>query len=471
MQGRADQTSPGVWHGIATSRLIKFAPIHAVLIALVTALALWQDWQYDEVWTFNAVKDQSVADLLQYTHFTFANHQVVNSLYFKWLQETGCSHAFFFRLLSLLSFVVFLVANDRLLKILNLHRSLILLIAVAPYLVYFSLGRGYGPALASFSLAMLCLFRKSSNPGSLNGYGFIFFGVFSMLSIFSFLYGYMALLMIYLYRIRKTRRYVHLFVQVMLSITAMAYVYHAGSIVNESDPYIIGTDRLFRNGTLGSVLHWLTHVKGDSGFEGSKLLKIAFLSTACLTLLSAFKWRQKKDSSTSDEAMLLFALCAPLVFMVAAHLLFGAQYPLQRAVMYLVYLGLLLLAVATRHYTRLLHGIPVVLILLFSVFTNSHHFAELLLPSLKTALALTGDAPLLVMSHNPNVQHINQLHKIKAPTQLLQSSNDQQIQEWLGTRSTCYLLLPENAVNKFDLNVVEETNCRDGQVLIKHSRE
>jgi len=73
------------------------AEIFLFVIFLITILLFewFRDWEYDEAWTYLAVKGCSVWELITYSKFKFANNHALNSTYFWILQHLGITRPFF----------------------------------------------------------------------------------------------------------------------------------------------------------------------------------------------------------------------------------------------------------------------------------------------------------------------------------------------------------------------------------------
>ena len=139
-------------------------PLLAGSLLLLLALLLMAyraEWQYDEAWTYMGIANSSCKDIVTYTSFNLANNHVFNSLYFHWLQGMGAKAEIIYRIVSLLSYIVYCLFLYRLLEQQNpggRSRSSVVLLLL-PYMGFFALGRGYAPALAGFTAA--CWMRPS----------------------------------------------------------------------------------------------------------------------------------------------------------------------------------------------------------------------------------------------------------------------------------------------------------------------
>ena len=123
--------------------------------------AIYNDWIYDESTSYIGVINNSVWDIITYNKFKLANSHVINSLYFSLLQHGNITVVVYYRLLSLVGFLLFFIANTRILKLLKINSFYIIFLIIAPYLFYFTYGRGYALAIGSFAMALYYLLEYS----------------------------------------------------------------------------------------------------------------------------------------------------------------------------------------------------------------------------------------------------------------------------------------------------------------------
>lgn len=441
--------------------------VSTLLFAAALALAVFSDWQYDEAWTYNGVDGNSIWELLRYDHFQFANHQLLNSLYFKAIQALGASHVVHYRWLSLISLAVFIYANIKLFEEWGIRKALIAVVLISPLLIWFSLGRGYAPALAAFACALLFLVRFSRDPSLKNGYLFIASGMIAMLSIFSFVYVVAGLLAIYIWRNRHALRSVHFYIQLIAVLATIGYVYYAGSIINMADPYIIGADTLWYGGTLSSVAETFIGYRAWQSLEFRKVLKVGYLVLLCLPIVIAGAGDRRRRDFFRQASIPLFLILCSLTLMTLAHLVFGAKYPLGRAVIYLPYLLLLLsvLASASLNDSRLY--VTLVLLAVIGVLGNYSHLRELTRPSLSQILEHTRSQPLFVYSNNPNILLVNRLQGIHDEESITRFNTFKELRTDIGASGTnCFVLLPRELEDSIHLEVTSKMRCRDGNVLL-----
>jgi len=108
--------------------------------------ACYNDWIYDEASSYNGVLNNTVWELLTYSKFKLANSHVINSLYFRLLQHGHFTDVIYYRMLGLVGFVLFFIANLRILKLLKINNLYLIFLIVAPYffLLYLWPGLRFG---------------------------------------------------------------------------------------------------------------------------------------------------------------------------------------------------------------------------------------------------------------------------------------------------------------------------------------
>ncbi len=207
------------------------------MIAFIV-FALYNDWIYDETTSYNGVLNNSVWELLTYSKFKLANNHVINSLYFSLLQQGGVIDVVYYRLLSLVGFVLFFIANSKILRLLKINNFYIIFLIVAPYLFYFIYGRGYSLAIGCFAMSLFYLLKYSKDQQVKYEYLIVVFGAIATLSIFSFLYGFLSILVVFgIFKIKHLKN-IHTVLLTFLVLALLLYIYKVGKIVNANDPSI-----------------------------------------------------------------------------------------------------------------------------------------------------------------------------------------------------------------------------------------
>ncbi|MBS1584103.1 MAG: hypothetical protein JSS82_00945 [Bacteroidetes bacterium] len=305
--------------------------VSALIFLPVLFLALRAEWQYDEAWTYLSILHSRYKDIALYKEFRLANNHVINSLYFHWLQGLGARAEVFYRLVSLLSYATYCVFIYKLLQLQRYKWSNIsyLVLFLLPYMGFFALGRGYAPAIACF-VASLYYYRAFANSKTnFHLLLFVIFGCLSSLSLFSFAFPFIAMLVTLsltnLNYVLKPLRIVTL----LLALPVIAYVFYMGRIVNSYDQYIIGGNSLFRNGLLSSIISYLS-LSDMVSARVFLILKIIL----CLNMAAAAIVLMRRKTLCTEH---LIAIVTVLL-MIVSHLAFGSKYPMFRGLIYLVLL-------------------------------------------------------------------------------------------------------------------------------------
>ena len=102
------------------------------LIAFIF-FARYNDWVYDESTSYYGVLNNTFWELLTYSKFKLANNHLINSFYFSLLQQGHFIDVVYYRMLGLVGFFLFFIANSRILKLLKINNFYIIFLTVAPY--------------------------------------------------------------------------------------------------------------------------------------------------------------------------------------------------------------------------------------------------------------------------------------------------------------------------------------------------
>ena len=385
-------------------RLIYFYLIFIVPLLLIASM---HEWCYDEAWTYQEVIGNSLTDLVMYSKFKYANNHIVNSIYFKCLQIAGVSEVFYYRLVSIAGFSLFFYSIYSLLNIMKIGDIYLFPLIIGPYFNYLYQGRGYslGLGLLTFSILSLCRYIEYNKVWY--GYSLVIAGAISSLAIFSNIFFWAAILVVYAGIKLKKRIDWHLLVQFLIVLVTSAYVYYAGKIVSKFDSNIIGSDSIGRNGTISSLISDLSCYGGMNAYIYYGYFKIAV--TLCVALLVIGYLMRVANSTECNERLLnlvpVVISVVTLLFMVLAHTLVSAQYPLGRAVFPLEFLILLMGVMAANGSKRYRTVCRLSLLFLFlTTLTQASLIAvSLSKPGLKDVLRDTGKYRLYIVESNPSV--------------------------------------------------------------------
>ena len=320
----------------------KESQVFLGVFVLLFLSSVLRDFTYDEAWTYSQTSVNTAAELISYKTFTWANNHILNSLYFKCVQLVGLTDKFFFRLLSLISFILYGSNVLRISKLQDGNLSYVsILVVFAPFIDYFSLGRGYALALATLvvGLRLVCEAEKGNWRSTLVFTSAI---IISCLSVFSFVYPAIALCFIWgLKGWLSNRPYKQTFFAFISFSLAAGYVGYMGNKVMLFDPFIPGSLNFIKNGTISSLVSYqATNIFPIDGTASLWLRAMITLVSFVVVILGGYRFWQSKMSSVEKNLVVLIALIC--VGLIAAHLLIGAPYPMGRGSLYLSFLALFL---------------------------------------------------------------------------------------------------------------------------------
>ncbi|MCB0697223.1 MAG: hypothetical protein KDC07_07650 [Chitinophagaceae bacterium] len=316
------------YKGVSTLPLLLIIPL--------LILGFSNHWSYDESTTYTNIIHASPRQIFQYEQYNLANNHVLNSLYYKWLENMGVKTMFLFRLPSFLMFFVYFWAVSRLLKDkegYQLRHIDQVMLYMWPYYIYFAQARGYALAMICL-LAMIIHLRHYMADGKPRQLLYIILlGCLGSISIFSFLFPVVAIFIIAgISRFSETIKSPVRILIFAISIPVFLYIFDKGQIVSKYDPAIIGRDSLFRGGTLSSLISFLSlnEFAPVNVFLTLKWIIVAALVPAAVVFI-------RKGKIYVELTIVLITL----LLLVAAHYAFGAMYPIYRGVAYIIMLVLL----------------------------------------------------------------------------------------------------------------------------------
>ena len=439
-----------------------------IFLIILLMLGWFRDWEYDEAWTYLAVKGCSLWELITYSKFRFANNHALNSTYFWILQHLGITRPFFFRLISILGFVLFYSAISRILMRLSLNRWWYLLfLTVTPYFFYFTLGRGYGLAVGSFAFSFYYFLTSIDSPRIRDRYLFVTWGLLSCVSIFSFLYPFLAQLLVLAWYKRKELRNGHTVAMGLAILAVVAYVGKMGKIVNAYDPSIIGSETLFKNGTISSIVTDLSYFNDLFENPFYKYLRILVALSLVVPLFYGL-WNRDKDRRMSRITTLLFILMGVcLLEMVAAHVLARAKYPLVRAVFYIEFFLLLLLVIKTQTVKNVvLKFLPLALIFIMSLFEIIHSIADLGKAGVREVLARPERLYVIyTTSVNPSLPVTNSTFGINKQNIAYYRNSDKFVSTFKKDSGMRLIYCPEDFRDSLPVPMEKVADCRDKMQL------
>ncbi|MDR3713850.1 MAG: hypothetical protein P4L51_13595 [Puia sp.] len=470
--------------GEVSSRASLKKEVYLFVFFLIAFLffAYYNDWEYDESTSYNGVLTSGLWELLTYNKFKTANNHLLNSLYFKLLQNWHITNVVYYRLLSVSGFVLFFIANSKLLKLLRINYAYIIILTVTPFFFYFTLGRGYALAIGCFAMSFFYLMKYVHKQEVRYEYLVVIFGAISSLAIFSFLYGFLSLFIVLCFFKRRHLMDVHTLLLSTIVLALLIYIYILGKIINYSDPSIIGVKNfnLFSYGTVSSILSdfsyrdQLIHLFFDESkfVLFVKYFKIVITLCIIIPMVYGSKIRSGKIDMSNSKTILVVLISLPFLIMISANIFTHALYPLKRAVFYLHYLVLLLILISTVTFSKKpVFYIPVIVIFLTSFFYSAYIYYDLSRPTIKEILAKTDKYPLYVLlKNNPNITLINNLYGIDKKDIIQDSVLNEVVPKIQSDTSKIRYLLSWPEYKDSTLNVFRNNkvyNCRGGNVLIE----
>ena len=379
-----------------------------VFCIFIFCFAYFHTWEVDEAWTYLSVKNESFFDILAYTHFNIANNHALNSIWFKLMQSAGAHNVIWFRLASLVSFLFYGYFLYRTVTFKTTMWNIssdwwLILFFLPPIMVYFTLGRGYGMATASFLGALFYMkvwLEDRKEPGY---WKFFFLAFFSSLSIVSFLFPFLAMLAYLAIRTGDPLFSKRNLITAVLLLPLIAYIYYVGKVILLNDKIINGTDHLFVNGMYSTFIGALSIY--DFVFPYPDLITrfplVAISKALVLLSLLPVLWiifRKRQARAYVELSILLFFTV--LVGMV--HLLLKSKYPSDRSIIYVLYLFYIpVICYLVRSGNRYFKW-HYFIVLLFSLINFYSYFYSLFRPSLYTTLAKLPARSYTIISEWPN---------------------------------------------------------------------
>lgn len=390
---------------------LAYVPIAVVLFLLAT-LAILAEWEYDEAWTFVSVEGMAIGDIISYDPYYYANNHLVNSLWFKLLQQFSFYEPVLYRLLSLGMYLLYAIF---VLKIADMRSGKkgwgmwLAIFFLLPFIPFFALGRGYSIAIACYAGGYYYYLRHEATRRSRHFLLFIFFSCISALAVFSFLYAALALYLLYIFkeirRLKESRAGLtrYLAARAGLSLIVLGtvvYIYYAGSIINKNDVNIIGADSLGR-GTLSSLLSFIS-LQGQLKGLAFTIARGLFVVTLLPVLFILARKRL-----VYDEFILVGLVC---LLLFVSHGLAGSLYPMGRSaacLLLLLYIGIYR---AWQQYPSVFFALHFAVVCLLGMANFVHLLRTASLPTAKEALKTvkdSGSTTLYMDMPNDNVDIYN----------------------------------------------------------------
>ena len=93
--------------------------ISVLFFAIGIYLSVFVDWRFDEVWSFREVSHYTSRQIIDYEPYVNSNNHVLNSLQMRFFCLPGLKKVFFFRIVSLISLVIYSVYYTKIINFLR----------------------------------------------------------------------------------------------------------------------------------------------------------------------------------------------------------------------------------------------------------------------------------------------------------------------------------------------------------------
>lgn len=387
----------------------------AYMLAIFFIFCLWiiysfiHTWEFDEAWTYLSVKNESYADLVAYRNFNIANNHLINSLWFKFLQQAGADHVIFYRSLSVLLFLPYIYFLRKAALYGNnwwqgKHDWLLIFFMLPPALIYFGAGRGYSLSMTMFVAALYYLKVHLQNRSARSYYSFLAAGILSCLAIVSFFYPFVAML-IYIHVRKKSWKQPFSPLNIITIVFAGAltvYTYHVGKTILKYDTIINGTDNLFVGGMYSTFISSLGLTElifpADSLFVRWNLKLVVNIMLLASLVPVAFILLRKLLLKYEELAILIIMT----VIFFLSHVLLKSKYPSDRSAIYLLYLIYIPVMLYLAQSKNLFFRIHYFIVFGFGILNFAGLMLELGYPNFYRIIGSKQPLPATVYSDWPN---------------------------------------------------------------------
>lgn len=324
--------------------------LYAALAALVGLLVLWRAWQlplvHDEARTW-LVYVLSGDFLPFHAQWDAGNHVLVTAV--AWCIEQFFGEApIVLRLFPVLSFVVYAWYGWRLgtwIKASTIAWSFRAAWIGTPFLLdFFSLFRGYGPALAFHAMAIHHLLAFMAAPRQERPWPLLVaVALGTWCSLNGTLLGLMVLALVLplIIEQRGVRSAILVMQWLVLGAAPMLLAVLYGQGLAERGALYYGSDAGWVDGTLASLTRPLLGTDVDAARWSLLVPVLLALGVAVHTLL-----RQGREAANRPLVLVAVLLCAEVVGRMLMHVMWGTLYPIDRTALHLVPLALLVVAFA-----------------------------------------------------------------------------------------------------------------------------
>ena len=273
-------------------------------------------------------------------------------------------------------------------------------------------------------------------------------GILSCLSIFSFVYIFVSILIVYSFFKIKHIKSIHTIILFLLSICTLFYVYYLGKIVNDFDHYIPGGDSLFKNGTISSLISDFTLFVDFEEYNSQNYIKVILVLTIMTPLF--FLRRFFRSIEFKKDLIPLLLIILSFILMVIASKFTTAKYPLNRAIFYVHFLLIFSFILFFTKYVKLFI-LPLLLIASLSIV-----FISLTIIDYKNAtkielIKMVKKENLYIISHDPTFFISNSFSGVNKKG-IVMNRESQEIKKMIDLDSsiTKYLICKEIDLKDFN---------------------
>ena len=322
------------------SKLI-FPVFFLIIFAYVIIRAILLGITYDEAWTLHTFVPLSVSNIFLFKPCD-ANNQILNTILIKVFFIFGNHSLFMARLPNVLAFVVYAYSIYKI-STSFLHRfigiTLFIILLCNPFVLdFFSLARGYGLALSFQMCALYNLLQYQKNNNLTRFALSIGSGILAVLSNFTFLYFFLALLFaghyMYLVRFRINLNYVKILgISIMLTLILAVVIYTPISELIKNDGLYYGGITGFYQDTLLTLFSFSIYHPYDIP-TATLVLNLFLTFFIIMVLLFFINHRRSKQELLSVKAIIvLIILCIATLSIELNHYFTGSLYLTDRTVL------------------------------------------------------------------------------------------------------------------------------------------
>lgn len=298
---------------------------------------------YDEAWTITQFVPSKLSDIICFT-VPIANNHIVNTLLIKFLFLFGNESVFIARLPNVLALILFIYFSARITREYIggwIGLGTFLLVLANPFVLdFFGLARGYGLSL-SFQVAAIYYFiRFFNSPKRKTVFSTLIFAALSVLSNFTLLNFFLAIVLLLYFVPLVTKRFDLLkkiwIPSLVISLIVVAIIYEPLRKLKASGNLYYGGNHDFYTDTLQSLSKYTLYTM-EQTLASTVALNIFLILLVGFLIVSYTTSKFRIDTPKNLIGMLFFACFASTVLQ---HYLFDNLYLVDRTA--LLFIPLLL---------------------------------------------------------------------------------------------------------------------------------